>query len=161
MRAPEPTDASAQSQAGDARGRHDAAGCCQAKRLRRAIEFALRHAGLGTGGPMRRVHADALHKRQIDHQASIAHAAAGGAVAAAAHGYYQVVVACVVDSGNNVSRTRAADDYRGSAVDHPVPHVSRGVEAILARTEHAARTLCAKACIACSSSVSPPAAVLW
>jgi hypothetical protein len=58
-------------------------------------------------------------------------------MAAAAHGQHQLVVAGEVHGGGDVGRTSAANDRCRIAVDHPVPYVSRRIEAILAWTEHA------------------------
>jgi len=78
------TDTAAERQTSNAGGRHHPTGGRQAKGLRLPVEFAPGQSGFGTRGSPRGVHADALHGRKVDHQATVAYAAAGGTVTAAA-----------------------------------------------------------------------------
>ena len=85
MLAHEPAEAAAERQAGDAgRGDH-AAGGGQAVQLGLAVEPVPGDAALRPGGARLRVDVDALHQRQVDHQAALGGRAPRHVVAAAAH----------------------------------------------------------------------------
>src|SRR5438477_12220 len=138
MRAPQPTDAAAKRQASYAGGRHDATGGRQAKGLRLPVEFAPGQTWFGAHSGPGGVYADALHGRQVDHQATVAHAVAGRTVAAAADGQGQAVVARKVNRADDVGGTSATYDQRRVAVDHAVPDHARRIETVLAGPQHAA-----------------------
>ena len=82
----QPPEAAAQREAGDARVRDGAARRREAVRLGLVIELAPEHAALRDDRARVRIDADALHRRQIDHEAAVVRAVPGRAVAAAANG---------------------------------------------------------------------------
>src|SRR5205807_282496 len=117
-------DAAAQGEAGDSRGRHDAARRGQAVGVGGVVEVAPGAAALGAGGLRVRVDADAFHGRQVDDDAVVVGAEAGDAVAAAAHGQVEPVLAGEVHSRHNVAGIDTADDDPRTAVDHAVVDAS-------------------------------------
>src|SRR5204862_3954244 len=117
----EPATATAEQQAGDPGGGKAAARDGEAVHLRRAVELAPGETGLGAAGLGIRVDVDALHQREVDHEAVVDGAVAGGRVAAGAHGDRQAVVAAVVHGGDHVFGGRAARDQRRMAVEEAVP----------------------------------------
>ena len=75
----------------------------------------------------------ALHRRQVDHQAAVAHGLPGDAVAAAAHRDRQVALARESQRRRDVVGARAAGDQRRAAVDRAVPDPPRLVVAGVVR----------------------------
>ena len=57
----------------------------QAVKLGLAVELAPQHAGLSARGARRRVDPDPLHRREIDHEATVAERMTADTVAAGAH----------------------------------------------------------------------------
>src|SRR2546423_12204906 len=110
MRAPKPPDSTAECETRDAGHGHNAASGRQADCLRLAVEFGPRHAGLGSRCPACRVHADALHQRQIDHETAVADATPGRAVTASTHRYEQAVFAGEVHGGYDIGSACALDN---------------------------------------------------
>jgi hypothetical protein len=141
----EPADAAAEREARDAGGRDHAAGRRQAERLGLAVELAPRHAGPGPRGPVHRVDPDALHGRQVDHEATVAHGAAGDVVAAAPHGHEHVVLAREAHGGQDVGDAGAARDERRAPVDHGVVDGAGRVVAGVAGPQQAATELLGEA----------------
>ena len=83
--------AAAEGEPGDA-GRGDLApGGGQAEGLRLVVELAPGEARLGTGCAAHGIDAHALHARQVEHQAAVAHRIARGVMAAPAHRHQQMV----------------------------------------------------------------------
>ena len=64
---------------------------------------------------------DALHGREVDHEAAIAHRGAGDVVAAAADRHEQIVLARETHRPDDVAGLRTAHDHGGSSIDHAVP----------------------------------------
>ena len=82
------------------------------------------------------IDADAVHRREVDHDAVVAGREAGDAVAPSAHGDREVVAAREADRGDHVGRAGAPDDERGPpAVVGAVPDPARLVVALGARGE--------------------------
>ena len=63
---------------------------------------------------------DALHPREVDHEAPVADAEARAVVAAAAHRQEQLLLAGEVHAGDHVRHVDAPGDQRGLLVDHAV-----------------------------------------
>ncbi len=76
----EPTDAAAEREAGDAGARHEPAGHGQAEGLRLVVELGPGEARLRGCGLRLHVDADALHRREVDHDPAVAGGEAGDAV---------------------------------------------------------------------------------
>jgi len=125
----QPAQAAAERETRDASGRDLAAGRRQPEGLRLVVELAPRHAALRLHRASRPVHADTLHRRQVDHQAPVTDGVAGDVVTAAAHGDQQLVGPREIDGGEHVGRTGAPRDQGGLAVDRAVPDTARGVVA--------------------------------
>ena len=119
----EPPETAAEREARDAGVRDLTAGDGEPVVLRRAVEFGPYDPGFGGGHPADGVDLDALHRRQVHHQAVVAHRQAGDAVAPAPHGDREPMVASETDGRDHVIGAGAADDHCGAAVDRPVPHL--------------------------------------
>src|SRR6516165_9231170 len=79
----QPAEHATQSEAGNAGRRDDPAGAGQAKGLRLAVVLAPGEASLGPRNALKRIDPDTLHRREVDHQAAVAHRIAGDVVTAA------------------------------------------------------------------------------
>src|SRR5262249_1483473 len=111
IRPAEPADATTKRKPSDARGRDDAAGGRQAKRLRLPVELCPGEASLGADSLPIRIHTDAFHRRYVDHDPAIAHTAASRAVSAGVDSNLQIAVAPEVDRVDDVGWTDAAGDH--------------------------------------------------
>src|SRR5689334_19911835 len=107
---------------GDAGGGDHPAGGGQPVAGGRPVEFLPGDAALRPDGPPRRVDAYALHRGEVDHQATVGDGKAGDAVAAAAHGDLGCLLAPYVHRIRNVGDGAAPGDQRGALVDHAVVH---------------------------------------
>ncbi len=125
----QPADAAAKRQAGDARARHDAAGGRESVQLRLAVQLFPQHAALRTHRTSGGIDMDALHGREVDHQAGVDRGLPGDVVAAAAHGDLQVQRARQLHGVGHVRRAAAARDQRRPLVHESVVDASRLVEA--------------------------------
>src|SRR5579883_1993371 len=134
----EVAEAASEREPGDARGGDEAAGGGEAKGLRLVIELGPGNAPLGTYGARSRINPDALHGRQVDHQAAVAHGAAGDVVAAATDGDRQLQGPREGNGLDHVSDPGAAGDEGRSLVDHAVPDLSRCIVALVSRAEECA-----------------------
>ena len=90
--ADQPAHSAAKSQAGNAGRGDDAHRGGETEGLRFTIELADGQAWFGTNGAAGRIDANALHGREIDHQAVVADCLAGNAVTAATHRHRQTVL---------------------------------------------------------------------
>ena len=117
----------AEGEARDAGGRDDAEGHRQAERVRGVIHVARRAAGIHPDRAARRIHAHALHLREVDHQAVVAAAEAGAVVAAAPDRDEKALVAAEGHRGDDVGDVHAARDEARLLVDHPVIERAGGV----------------------------------
>ena len=90
-----------------------------------AIELAEEHPRLHAHAACARVDVDALHAREIDHEAAVAQRAPADVVAAAAHRDEEVVLAGEPHRGDHVRQPRAARDQPGMLVDAGVPDPPR------------------------------------
>src|SRR5260370_21176736 len=93
------------------------------KRLCFTVELAETKARRRRGGPPRGIDADALHWRQIDHEAAGTDGFAGIVMAAPANGYEKVVFARKAHAVDNISRSATARDQCRTLVDHAVPRL--------------------------------------
>ena len=71
------------------------------------IDIARRVASINTNGSARRIHAHALHHREVDHQSVVATAKAWAIVAASTDGDKQALVAAEVYRGDDVGDVHA------------------------------------------------------
>ena len=90
--AAQPTKAAAEGEPGDAGGGVDPNGSGKAKGLCLVVEVAKRCSGPHLGPVLDRVNPDGFHKRQINHEAAVAHGASGDVVPAAANRDEQIVL---------------------------------------------------------------------
>jgi hypothetical protein len=127
----QPAQAAAQRQPADPRVGDGAAGRGEPERLRLMIELAPEHAALRPGRAGGRVHVDALHRGQVDDQATVVGAVARRSVAAAAHGHHDAGRPCEVERLLHIGDAGAARDERRPAVDVAIPHASGGLVAAL------------------------------
>jgi hypothetical protein len=105
-------------------------------RLRGRVEVGEGAAGLDGRPAGVRVHLDALHQREVDHEAVVADGIARDVVPAPSDRDEQVVLARELDGLDDIFRRRAARDQRGSAVDHGIPDLAHRVVARVARKKH-------------------------
>lgn len=132
----QPAEAAAERQAGHARGRVDAQGRGEAVVLCRRVnvgEGAARLDGRTAGVG---VDLDALHQREVDHEAIVADGIARNVVPAPSDRDEQVVLAPKFDGLHDIFRRRAAGDQCGPAVYHGVPDLSYFVVVRVARKKH-------------------------
>jgi hypothetical protein len=69
-----------------------------------------------------RVDADALHGREVDHQAAIADGVTRDVMTATANGNQESVGSSKIDGMNHISSTSATGNERGTLIDHGVPN---------------------------------------
>ena len=138
VHAHQPADAAAKRQPGNASGRHRAAGRGQAERLRFVIELLVGDARFRADARLRLIDANRLHRRKVDHHATIAHRPAADVVSAAADGERQALVAGKRQRSNHVRRSRAADNGRRPAIDGGVVDSPNGVVALIGGSDHRA-----------------------
>lgn len=132
----QPAESAPKRQAGHARGRVDAQRRGEAVRLCGPIEISEGATGLDGRPADIRVHLDALHQRQIDHEAVVADGIARDIVSAPSDRDDKVVLARELDSVNYIFRRRAAGNQRGLAVDHGVPDMACLVVGRVVRKKH-------------------------
>jgi hypothetical protein len=120
-------DAAAEREAADACRADDAAGRGHAEGMRRMVNIAPGATAFDAHGARRGIDADALHRRQVDHQPLVAHPQSAGVVAAAADRQAQQLLAREVDAAHHVGNVAAVDDEPRVAVDHRVVDTSRRV----------------------------------
>jgi hypothetical protein len=138
----EPTDAAAEREAGDPRARHEPAGRRQPKGLGLVVELRPLQTRLGDCTAGLGIDADALHRREVDHDAAVVGREPGDAVRAAAHGDDELLAARELDGAHDVGDARAAHDERRAPVVRTVPDRARLVVARVAgRDQLAAQRL--------------------
>jgi len=118
-------DPSAEREAADAGGGDEAAGGGEAEGVGGVVDVTPACSAFDANRARLRIHPDAAHPREVDHQAVVDGAPPGAAVAAAAHRHRELLVAGEVDGGHDVRRVDAADDDRRPPVDHPVVDLAR------------------------------------
>jgi len=91
----------------------------QAECLCFTVALAEANARLRAGGTRRGIDADALHRRQVDHQAPRADGFAGVIVSTAADGHEKVVFARKPNTADDIGRAHTARDQRRALVDMP------------------------------------------
>jgi hypothetical protein len=132
------SDSAPQSQAADTRRRDDARWNSEPERMCGVIDIAPQRPAADENGFLLRIHAHVTHRRQVDHQAVIAHTQAHCVVAAAAYREKQLLLAREVDGGLHICHVNAPRDETGSPVDHPVVDLSRVVVLRIARGDELA-----------------------
>ena len=85
----QPAESAAERQAGDPCAPDDAAGRRESMQLRLAVEFSPEHAALSAHRTRGGIHVNALHRRQIDHQAVVDRRPARDIVSSAAYRYLE------------------------------------------------------------------------
>jgi hypothetical protein len=112
--------AAAQGQAADAGGRDDADGHGQAERRRGVAHVPLRTAALRADRAGVRVHPDALHQRQVEHQPAVTRPEPPAVVAAAPHRQQQALVPGEVHAGPYIRDVGGPGDQARVFVDHGI-----------------------------------------
>ena len=140
----EPTESTAEGEAGDPGGGDDAAGGGQAKDLRFPVELTPGDAAVDPGPAGGWVDPDAFHAGQVDRQTAIAERGAGDVVTTGAHRHGQIVVPGEGERVQHVRHTSTMGDEGRVAVDHRIPKRSRRVVSIVARNKHVAAQSCAQ-----------------
>jgi hypothetical protein len=127
----QPAHAAAQGEAADP-GVGDVAGRGgQPVGLGGPVQVAQQRAATHPGATPVRVDPDRPHRRQVQHQPAVGHRDAQDAVAAAPHPQLQPQRPAQAHRGGDVGGAGAAGDDRRAPVDHRVPHLPRGVVAVL------------------------------
>jgi hypothetical protein len=90
---------------------------------------------LGTDSTSGRVDTNPFHSGHINHKTTVANGFAGYAVATPSNGYENVVFASDTDTGDDIGSTSAADDDRGTAINHGVWNGASVVIAQISGTE--------------------------
>jgi hypothetical protein len=119
----QPADATAQGEPGEAGVGDDAGGNSQPEGLGLAVELAEQHAGLCPYRPFRQVNANALHQRQVDDQAAVAHGQARETVPTASHRDLEITAPRCAHRLDHIGRPGAASDHRGVAIDGAIPYL--------------------------------------
>ena len=109
----QPAEAGAERQAGHARGRVDAQRRGEAVRLRGRVEVGEGAAGLDGRPAGLGVHLDALHQREVDHEAVVTDGIARDVVPAPSDRDEQVVLASELDGLDHIVWRRATGNERG------------------------------------------------
>ena len=136
-------EAAAEREPGDAGGADDPAGHGEAERMRGVIELGQRRAALDAYAPRRRLHVDAVHRREVADDRVVRDAQPAGVVPPAAHREQHVAPSCEVDHRDDVGDVRTARDDRRATVDHPVVDRPRLVVAgVLGADQLAAECSC-------------------
>jgi hypothetical protein len=78
---------------------------------------------------------DALHPRQVDHEAALTHRVARDVVAAATNRHEQIVVTGEIDRADDVGHPGTADNQGGPFVNHGVPDLTRLIVPGIAGTQ--------------------------
>src|SRR5215475_12238941 len=79
-----------------------------------------------------RIHANSLHGREVDNDASVADGVTREAVPSPAHSHLQFIIAGEVHGSNDIGSPGAASDQGWLAVKHPIPNFPRLIVAMLA-----------------------------
>ena len=138
--------AAAKRESGDACRRDDPEGNGETECMRRMIDVAGCAATFDANGLRRRVHAHALHHRQIDHQPVVAAAEARAVVTAATNREQQALVASEVDGRDDVGHVDAARDQTRPLVDHAVVQGACSVVVGIARLNQSSAKILLKRC---------------
>src|SRR5581483_12350366 len=110
MLAVQPAETTAERQPSDTRHGYDAERRREAVSLRCAVELTQSETRLRHRGALQRVNADALHTRQVEHQAAFADGGPGNAVPAAPNSQRQIMTPGEIDAAHHIARPRAAQD---------------------------------------------------
>jgi hypothetical protein len=86
------------------------------------VEFPPGDPALRPDGPPYRVDPDALHRREVDHQAAVGDRQASDAMAAAANGHLNILLAGKIHRVHHIGDGPAPGDERGALVDKAVVH---------------------------------------
>src|SRR5262245_58417487 len=121
MLAHQPAQTATEREAGDSGIGDCASRRRKSERLGFAVEFAPEHTAFGTRRSLLRVHADALHRRHVDYEASVIGPIAWRTVAAAAHRNSNTVSLGELHRALNVGNAGTARNQRWSTIDIPVP----------------------------------------
>ena len=118
----EPTAATAEREAREARGGHPSSGHRESVLLRRGVELAPGQPGLGPHRLRRRVDRDPLHAPHVDRDSGIDHRGAGHSVSTAVDRERQVRVNRGSHCRNHIRGIGTAGEEDRPAVDHAVEH---------------------------------------
>jgi len=112
--------ATAESEARDAGAADDTERDREPEGVRGVVHVGGRTARLDAHRTSTRIHADALHTREIDDETAVAASQAGTVVPPTTYCNHELLVATEVHRGDDVGGIRAASDQPRSLVDHAV-----------------------------------------
>ena len=135
MLAHEPAKAAPERQARDARRRDHASRRRETMELRFTVELVPREAPLRAGGAGLRIDVNALHERQVDHQAAVDRRAPRDVVTASPDGDFELSIARHLHGIGDVGQTAAAGDERRPLVDETVMDLPGFVITCVARAK--------------------------
>ncbi len=121
----QPAQPAAERQTGDARAGDGASGGGKSEHLCLAVQLPPEHTALGSHRSTLRVHANALHWRQVDDEAAVVGTVARRAVATAADRDSETMNTRKVHRALHIGNTGAAGNQRRPPIDVPVPHAAR------------------------------------
>ena len=114
--------------------------------MSRVIDISRRAARFNTDGLRGRIHSNALHHRQIDHEPVVTAAQARSVVAATTNGHQHVLVPREVNSGDDVGCVDAACDQARPLVDHAVVQGAHSVVVGIGRLNQSSAKILLKRC---------------
>ena len=134
----QPPEAAAQCQAGHAGRRVDAEWGSESEGLCLLVELAKQDAGLDPRGLARGIDAHRFHRRQVQHQAAVAHRAARDVVTTPADGEQQTLRPRQTHAEEHIGGAGTAKDQTGAPVDHRIPDRARFIVAGIVRQQRCA-----------------------
>jgi hypothetical protein len=134
--AQEPPEATTQRQTGHPGGTDEAAGCRQIEDLGIVIDLTPGETRLTARRAADGIDPEAFHRREVNHQATVADGVTGHVVAAAADSNLELVLAGEVDGAHDVNCSDAASNQGRMLVDHAVvDHAGRVVARVTGTEE--------------------------
>ena len=124
MLAHDPADPAAEREPGHAGVRDDAGRHREPERLRLLVELAEQDARLHARRALLGIDADALHRREVDHQRVVCDRQARERVPATPHRDRQPALAPELHGGDHVRDAGAASDHRRVLVERAVPDLA-------------------------------------
>jgi len=134
----QPAQAAAEGQAGDTGMGHNPRRRREPVPLRGAVKIAEQRPGLHARRASFGINPDAVHQRQVDDKSVVADGVPGEAVPAAADGHQDIVPPCEANCGRHVVSFGTARDQARVSADRAVPHPSRLVVGLVARSNQLA-----------------------
>ena len=134
----QPANAATEADATDAGVAHDATGGGKTVCLRLVVDIAPQRTALDESRALDGIDRNGAHRRQVDHDAVVAHRGAGHVVTPASYGDLEVAVASEADRRGHIGSAAAASNQSRSSVDGAVPYGASGVVLMMLRGDHVA-----------------------